>query len=108
MKSGDGPIALILSPTRELASQIFSEAKRFAKMFNIRVCAIFGGGGKYEMQKALKEEVPEVVVATPGRLIDLILSKATNLKRCTFVVLDEVIYSFYFCLIDLLVFNIYL
>ena len=96
MRSGDGPIALILSPTRELASQIFSEAKRFAKMFNIRVCAIFGGGGKYEMQKALKEEVPEVVVATPGRLIDLILSKATNLKRCTFVVLDEVIYSFCF------------
>ena len=57
-------------------------------MFNINVCAIFGGSGKWEMTKALKE-APEIVVATPGRFIDLIKSKATNLQRCTMVVLDE-------------------
>ena len=45
---------------------------------------------KYEMTKVLKEQVPEIVVATPGRLIDLIQMKATNLRRCTMVVLDEV------------------
>jgi ATP-dependent RNA helicase DDX42 len=89
MRIGDGPIGIILSPTRELASQIYTEAKKFGKVFNIRVCAIFGGSGKWEMTKSLKE-APEIVVATPGRFIELIRSKATNLERCTMVVLDEV------------------
>jgi ATP-dependent RNA helicase DDX42 len=53
-----------------------------------QVCAVFGGAGKWEMQKALKEG-PEIVVATPGRLIEMIKIKATNLARCTCVVLDE-------------------
>lgn len=88
MQIGDGPIGVVLSPTRELAAQIYSEAKKFAKAFSIRVCAIFGGGGKWEMVKALKE-APEIVVATPGRFIELIRSKSTNLHRCTIVVLDE-------------------
>jgi ATP-dependent RNA helicase DDX42 len=88
MKIGDGPIGVILSPTRELAAQIHTEAKKFAKVFKMRVCAVFGGGGKWEMVKALKE-APEMVVATPGRFIELIRSKATNLSRCTMVVLDE-------------------
>lgn len=88
MKLGDGPIGLILAPTRELAAQIYSETTKFAKVFGIRVCAIFGGSGKWEMTKALKE-APEIVVATPGRFIDLARSKATNLQRCTMVILDE-------------------
>ena len=88
MQLGEGPIGLILSPTRELATQIYTEAKKFAKIFSIRVCAIVGGGGKYEMSKALKE-APEIVVATPGRLIEMIRNKSTNLTRCTMVVLDE-------------------
>jgi ATP-dependent RNA helicase DDX42 len=88
MQVNDGPIALILSPTRELAMQIYIEAKKFLKLFNIRVCAIYGGGGKYEMKKAL-QEAPEVVVATPGRFIDLLQSKSTTLQRVTIVVLDE-------------------
>lgn len=89
MKIGDGPIGVILAPTRELATQIYSEANKFAKCFNIRVCAVFGGGGKWEMKKALKE-APEMVVATPGRFIDLLSSKdCTNLSRCTMIVLDE-------------------
>lgn len=47
MSHGDGPIGLILAPTRELASQIYTETKKFAKSFNIQVCAIFGGEGNY-------------------------------------------------------------
>lgn len=89
MTIGDGPIGLVLAPTRELTEQIYSETKRFAKVFNIRTVAVYGGGGKYEMQKALKEEVPEIVIATPGRLIDLLLAHSTNLHRCTLVILDE-------------------
>jgi len=90
MASGEGPIGLVLAPTRELVMQIYYETKKFAKLFNIRVAAVYGGPGKYEMTKLLKEQVPEIVVATPGRLIDLIRTKATNLRRCTMVVLDEV------------------
>jgi ATP-dependent RNA helicase DDX42 len=88
MQLGDGPIGLVLAPTRELATQICHETKRFAQCYNIRVCAVYGGAGKWEMSKALKE-APEIVVATPGRLIEMIRNKATNLTRCTFVVLDE-------------------
>lgn len=89
MQVGDGPIALVLAPTRELVVQILAEAKRYAKLYNIRCVAIFGGAGKWEMTKALRDETPEVVVATPGRFIEMIRIKATNLQRCTFVVLDE-------------------
>ncbi|CAM9382915.1 unnamed protein product, partial [Phaeothamnion confervicola] len=86
--AGDGPIAVVLAPTRELAGQIYAEARKFAKKYDAKVCAVFGGAGKWEMQKALKEG-PEVVVATPGRMIEMIKTKATNLRRCTMVVLDE-------------------
>ena len=41
-------------------------------VYNIRTVAIYGGGGKYEMSKALKEQVPELVVATPGRFIEMV------------------------------------
>ena len=90
MQIGDGPIGLILVPTRELVSQIYHQIIKFAKLYNIRVCAVFGGTGKYEMQQSLKE-APEIVVATPGRLIDMLSGKkpSTNLRRCTMVVLDE-------------------
>jgi ATP-dependent RNA helicase DDX42 len=84
----DGPIALILAPTRELAAQIYTEARKFARPFSMKVCAIFGGAGKYEMKKALADG-PEIVVATPGRFIEMIKGKATNLLRCTILVLDE-------------------
>lgn len=88
MQLGDGPVGLILSPTRELANQIYSEVKRFAKVFNIRVAVVYGGAGKWEMTKALKE-APEIVVATPGRLIEMVRIKATNLHNVTMAVLDE-------------------
>ncbi|KAG5190312.1 putative DEAD/DEAH box RNA helicase [Tribonema minus] len=88
IEDGEGPIAVILSPTRELATQIHGQAKKFAKQLGANVCAVFGGAGKWEMQKALREG-PEIVVATPGRLIEMIKIKATNLARCTCVVLDE-------------------
>lgn len=88
MKAGDGPIGIILAPTRELATQIHSEANKFAKVYNIRIAAVYGGAGKYEMQKAL-QEWPEIVVATPGRFIELLRLKASNLNNCTMLVLDE-------------------
>ena len=89
LRKGDGPIALILAPTHELAEQIVKEARRFAKPLGVRCTAVFGGVGKYEQFKELKAGV-EVVVATPGRLIELIGTKgALSMARVTYVVIDE-------------------
>ncbi|XP_053684919.1 ATP-dependent RNA helicase DDX42 [Sabethes cyaneus] len=86
--AGDGPIGLILAPTRELSLQIYQEAKKFGKVYNISVCCCYGGGSKWEQSKAL-ELGAEIVVATPGRMIDMVKMKATNLRRVTYLVLDE-------------------
>lgn len=88
LKVGDGPIAVILAPTRELSLQIYNEAKRFGKIYNINVVCCYGGGSKWEQSKAL-EQGAEIVVATPGRMIDMVKIKATNLLRVTYLVLDE-------------------
>ena len=88
LKPGDGPIGLILAPTRELVQQIYTEAKKFGKIYNIQVVCVYGGGNKYEQSKDL-EAGTEIIVATPGRMIDMIKMKATNFNRVTCLILDE-------------------
>ena len=79
VRRGEGPVGLVLSPTRELAEQTCKEAARMLKPAGLRCVAVGGGGGKYEMACALKEGA-EVVVATPGRLMEFIGSgKATKI-----------------------------
>lgn len=87
-KAGDGPIGLICAPTRELSQQIYTEAKKFSKPYGLQVVCAYGGGSMYEQQKACTE-CPEIIVCTPGRLIDLVKKKSTNLQRVTFLVFDE-------------------
>ncbi|CAG2116832.1 unnamed protein product, partial [Medioppia subpectinata] len=91
LESGDGPIAVIMTPTRELATQIWSECKRFSKPLNLRVVAVYGGTPISEQIGELKPGA-EVVVCTPGRMIDMLAAnsgRVTNLRRCTYCVLDE-------------------
>ncbi|CAI8017258.1 ATP-dependent RNA helicase DDX42 [Geodia barretti] len=88
IKEGDGPIALVCAPTRELCQQIYHEARKFGKSYNLTVTCVYGGGSKWEQSNALKEGC-EILVATPGRLIDLVRGKATNLQRVTYLVFDE-------------------
>eukprot|EP00026_Physarum_polycephalum_P002536 Phypoly_transcript_02543.p1 GENE.Phypoly_transcript_02543~~Phypoly_transcript_02543.p1 ORF type:complete len:897 (+),score=184.99 Phypoly_transcript_02543:35-2725(+) len=88
LEKGEGPIAVICAPTRELAQQIYVEAKKFAKSYGIRVAAIYGGLSKNDQFRELKAGT-EVVVATPGRLIDMIKSKACKMNKTTYLVLDE-------------------
>ncbi|XP_014271235.1 uncharacterized protein [Halyomorpha halys] len=85
---GDGPIALILAPTRELAQQIQSVAQEFGSSSMIRNTCIFGGAPKGPQARDLERGV-EIVIATPGRLIDFLEKGTTNLRRCTYLVLDE-------------------
>ncbi|KAJ3008685.1 hypothetical protein HKX48_008396, partial [Thoreauomyces humboldtii] len=89
LQRGDGPIGLILAPTRELAAQIHSEAKRFARAYSLKVAVVYGGASKGDQFKELRSGGIEILVATPGRLIDLVKMKATNLRRVSFLVLDE-------------------
>ncbi|KAJ8939057.1 hypothetical protein NQ318_007688, partial [Aromia moschata] len=88
VEEGEGPSALILAPTRELAIQIYNEARKFAKVYDLKLICAYGGGSKWEQSLALKEGA-DIVVATPGRIIDHIKSGSTNLQRVTFLVLDE-------------------
>ncbi|KAK2962141.1 putative ATP-dependent RNA helicase dbp2 [Blattamonas nauphoetae] len=87
VQSGDGPIAVCLAPTRELALQIEQEIAKYAPR-RIRVTTLYGGVPRNPQIRALQGGV-EICIATPGRLIDLLESNATNLRRTTFLVLDE-------------------
>ena len=91
LREGDGPMALILAPTRELAYQIFKETKSFAKPCGLKSVCIYGGAGIAGQLSDLKRGA-EIVVCTPGRMIDVLTTssgKITNLKRVTYVVIDE-------------------
>ncbi|XP_055714576.1 uncharacterized protein LOC129808763 isoform X2 [Phlebotomus papatasi] len=87
---GDGPIVLVLAPTRELAQQIQTVVADFGVHSDphIRNTCIFGGSPKGPQARDLERGV-EVVIATPGRLIDFLERGVTNMRRCTYLVLDE-------------------
>lgn len=89
LRPGEGPIGIILVPTRELAIQVYGEVKKFGtKAYGLRAVCAYGGGSRWEQSQDLAAGA-EIVVATPGRIIDHIKSKATILERVTFLVLDE-------------------
>lgn len=91
LAEGDGPVALIMVPTRELAAQVFSTVRLFCKVVGLKAAAIFGGASVSSQFSDLKKGA-EVVVSTPGRLIDILTTsngKITNLRRVTYIVLDE-------------------
>eukprot|EP00439_Symbiodinium_sp_Y106_P019584 s6050_g2.t1 len=88
LKKDEGPIGLVLCPTRELAVQIEKEVYKFNKLLGLRSTTFAGGLSKYQQFKTIKGG-SEIVIATPGRLIDIVKMKGCNLRRTTFVVLDE-------------------
>jgi ATP-dependent RNA helicase DeaD len=80
---------LILSPTRELCLQITEDLKNFSRFIKgFAVTAVYGGSSIQQQIRSLKDG-PQIVAATPGRLIDLIDRKAINLATVKYVVLDE-------------------
>ncbi|OQS55835.1 DBP2 [Ecytonucleospora hepatopenaei] len=91
LRKGDGPIVVILAPTRELATQIEQDAAELTNLrcFRaLRTFCVYGGAGIVPQKRALLDGV-EVLIATPGRLIDLNQQGFAPLSRCTFLVLDE-------------------
>ncbi|KAL6454624.1 DBP2 ATP-dependent RNA helicase DBP2 [Candida maltosa Xu316] len=88
LQRGDGPIVLVLAPTRELAVQIQTECSKFGQSSRIRNTCVYGGAPKGAQIRDLARGV-EICIATPGRLIDMLEGGKTNLKRVTYLVLDE-------------------
>src|SRR2546421_11004904 len=83
-----GPRALVVAPTRELVVQIEENVRAYAKHVPLRMATVFGGVNERPQIEALRSGV-DLVVATPGRLIDLMEQRAANLSGVEFLVLDE-------------------
>lgn len=83
-----GPYAIILAPTRELAQQIEEETKKFGTPLGIRTVVVVGGLSREEQGFQLRLGC-EIVIATPGRLIDVLENRYLVLNQCTYIVMDE-------------------
>tara|TARA_R110002096_G_scaffold29509_10_gene88993 strand:- start:6504 stop:7853 length:1350 start_codon:yes stop_codon:yes gene_type:complete len=83
------PRALILAPTRELAAQIGESIQTYSKFLNVRHTVIFGGVNQFRQVKVLGQGV-DILVATPGRLLDLMQQGYIHLNQVEFFILDEV------------------
>src|SRR5438477_12356439 len=82
------PRVLVLEPTRELAAQVETAIRDFARFTNLRVAVVFGGVGYGAQMEALRSGV-DVLVATPGRLLDHLRQGTCKLDQVKFLVLDE-------------------
>lgn len=83
------PRVLVLVPTRELVLQVVEEIEKLAEYINVRVLGVYGGTN-INTQKMAVSQGTDIIVATPGRLYDLALSRAVNLKAVQKLVIDEV------------------
>jgi len=88
LERGDGPICLVLAPTRELAQQVQQVAVEYGRASRLKSTCVYGGAPKGPQIRDLERGV-EICIATPGRLIDFLEAGKTNLRRCTYLVLDE-------------------
>ncbi|HEY2951250.1 MAG TPA: DEAD/DEAH box helicase [Verrucomicrobiae bacterium] len=87
-ETGKATRALILEPTRELAAQVETAMRDFARFTNIRVAVVYGGVGYGAQTQALKSGV-DIIVATPGRLLDHLQQGNCRLEQVKYLVLDE-------------------
>ncbi|KAJ5090841.1 hypothetical protein N7532_009525 [Penicillium argentinense] len=87
-RKDDGPYALILAPTRELAQQIEIEAKKFTQPLGYNVVSLVGGHLIEEQAYNLRNGA-EIIIATPGRLVDFIERRMLVLNQCCYVIMDE-------------------
>ncbi|KAK9854539.1 Helicase [Penicillium brevicompactum] len=87
-RKNDGPYAIVLAPTRELAQQIEIEAKKFTQPLGFNVVSIVGGHSIEEQAYSLRDGA-EIIIATPGRLVDCIERRMLVLSQCCYVIMDE-------------------
>jgi ATP-dependent RNA helicase DDX42 len=87
-ESDGGPVGLVLAPTRELATQIYDVARKFGRVIGLSAVLATGGASKWEQTKALHAGC-DIVIGTPGRVLDHVRSGALPLACVSFLVLDE-------------------
>jgi ATP-dependent RNA helicase RhlB len=85
---GPSPRALVVAPTRELVAQIDAEARILGQFTNFSIAPVFGGMDYRKQMESLGEEV-DIIVGTPGRLIDYLKQRVYSLKKTEFLVIDE-------------------
>jgi len=88
LTKNDGPYAIVLAPTRELAQQIEGEAKKFAEPLGFK-CVSLVGGHSIEEQSYNMRDGAEIIIATPGRLVDCIERRVLVLSQCCYIIMDE-------------------
>ncbi|KAJ3433947.1 atp-dependent RNA helicase ddx5-related [Anaeramoeba flamelloides] len=88
LAKGDGPVVVVLAPTRELALQIAEISEEFSFSCDLKTVCLYGGAARGPQIQLLRMGT-HIIVATPGRLIDLIEANETNMNRVTYLVLDE-------------------
>ncbi|TKR60272.1 hypothetical protein L596_027546 [Steinernema carpocapsae] len=84
----EGPSVLVLLPTRELAQQVEEVARDYCRDMGLSLACVFGGAARGQQARELQRGV-DVIIATPGRLLDFLENGTTNLMRCSYLVLDE-------------------
>ncbi|XP_031830908.1 ATP-dependent RNA helicase bel isoform X2 [Nomia melanderi] len=82
------PLGLVLAPTRELATQIYDEARKFAYRSRMRPAVVYGGSNIVDQMRELDRGC-HLLVATPGRLVDMLCRGKIGLHNCRYLVLDE-------------------
>jgi len=82
------PLALVLAPTRELATQIYDESRKFSYRSRVRPCVVYGGAHVGDQMRDLDRGC-HLLVATPGRLVDMLDRGKISLEFCKYLVLDE-------------------
>ena len=92
LAKGDGPIVLVLAPTRELAQQIQEQSSKFGSFCNLRTACLFGGASKGPQIRELERGV-EICVATPGRLIDILEVYASKALFILFACIQNIGYK---------------
>ena len=88
--AASGPYALVMAPTRELAQQIEEETVKFAQFMNYRVASVVGWQSIEEQGFKLRRGC-EIVIGTPGRIIDVLERRYTVLQQCNYIVLTRLI-----------------
>ncbi|WP_417910570.1 DEAD/DEAH box helicase [Candidatus Electronema sp. PJ] len=83
------PRALIIAPTRELVMQITKDGKALGKYLPLNIVAVYGGTDYQKQEQLLSERPVDVIVATPGRLLDYVAKKVVNLDQVGMMVIDE-------------------
>ncbi|KAE9553538.1 hypothetical protein FO519_003231 [Halicephalobus sp. NKZ332] len=83
-----GPYAVIMAPTRELALQIEEECKKFGDKLGIRSVSVIGGTSREETALLMRKGV-DIIIATPGRLLDILDNRYISLNSCSYVIMDE-------------------